>query len=85
MDAPTGLSVGGNTGPGACNRWGSYTPLSVAQLAQLYPNHTAYVHRVAEIARANALKGYILNGAAQRTIAAANASMIGTRQALARR
>ena len=85
MDVPTGLSVGGNTGPGACNRWGAYTPLSVAQLAQLYPSHAGYVHRVAEVSRANAVKGFILNGAAQRTIAAANASTIGTRPAVAHR
>ena len=82
---PTGISAGVNTGPGACNRWGSYTPLTVAQLAALYPSHTTYVHRVAEISRANAQRGFILAGAAQRTIAAANASTIGTRTAVAKK
>jgi hypothetical protein len=80
---PTGLSVGANTGPGACSRWGSYTPLTVAQLASLYPSHAAYVQRVAAVAHANMQHGYILAGDAQRTIAAAARSTIGARPALA--
>jgi hypothetical protein len=70
---PTGISVGANTGPGACNRWGSYTPLTVAQLASLYPSHAGYVARVAEISRANALRGFISSASAAQTIAAARA------------
>ncbi len=81
---PTGISVGANTGPGACNRWGSYTPLSVAQLASMYPSHAAYVNRVAEISRANALHGFISASSAQQTIASANASTIGGRPAVAK-
>jgi hypothetical protein len=84
LAVPTGLSVGANTGPGACNRWGSYTPLTVAQLASLYPNHAAYVSRVAEISRGNAQNGFILASSAQRTIADANASTIGVRPAVAK-
>ena len=81
---PTGLNVGANTGPGACNRWGSYAPLTVAQLASLYPSHTGYVARVAEISRVNAARGFISPGAAQQTIAAANASTIGGHPAMAK-
>ena len=80
---PTGISAGENTGPGACNRWGSYTPLTVAELAALYPSHAVYVQRVAAVSHANALHGFILAADAQRTIAAAEQSTIGTRPAVA--
>jgi hypothetical protein len=74
---PTGLNVGTNTGPGACARWGYYTPFDVAMLDKLYPTHAAYVRAVEKVTSDNLRAGYILKADADRTVQDARDSAIG--------
>ena len=74
---PTGLNVGTNSGPGACVRWGYYTPFDVATLNRLYPTHAAYVSAVEKVTSDNLRAGYILKADAERTIQDARDSAIG--------
>jgi hypothetical protein len=77
VEVPTGLNVGTNSGPGACVRWGYYTPFDVATLTKLYPTHAAYVSAVEKAANENLRAGFILKADAERTIQDARDSAIG--------
>src|SRR5262245_8672984 len=74
---PTGLNVGTNTGPGACDRWGYYKPLDIQTLKMLYPTHQAYVSAVERVTNENLKAGFILKWDAENTIREARESAIG--------
>jgi hypothetical protein len=78
----TGQNEGGTGGgEGACNLMGSYIAWDEARLAALYPTHGAYVAKVREITEKNLEAGYIVKEDADATIAEAERSTIGTRNA----
>jgi Alpha/beta hydrolase domain len=74
---PTAVNDGIDTGPGACVRWGYYSPFSVTELDQLYPTHDEYVDQVTRVAHHNVWQGYILEPDAQATIRCAIYSNVG--------
>jgi Alpha/beta hydrolase domain len=76
---PTAVNTGQNSGPGFCRLNGSHEPFDAATLASLYPTHAAYVAAVREATGRNLQAGYILQAAAEATIAAAEAANIGKR------
>jgi len=75
---PTAVNDGIDTGPGACVRWGYYTPFGVTELDQLYPTHDRYVDEVTRVAQGNVKQGYILDPDAQQTIRCAGYSNVGS-------
>jgi len=74
---PTAVNNGIDTGPGACVRWGFYTPFDVTELDQLYPTHDRYVDHVTTVVRHNVKHGYILEEDAQQTVLCAVYSNVG--------
>jgi len=79
----TGQNEGGaGSGEGNCNLMGSYIAWDQARLAAMYPTHAAYVAKVKEVTEKNLRAGYILKEAADATIAEAERSSIGRRNAL---
>jgi len=75
---PTAVNDGIDTGPGACVRWGYYTPFAVTELDSLYSNHDDYVDQVTRVAHGNVWQGYILEPDAQATIRCATYSNVGS-------
>jgi hypothetical protein len=60
---------------------GSYLAWDQARLAAMYPTHEAYVAKVKDVTEKNLKAGYILKEAAEATIAEAERSSIGARNA----
>ena len=74
---PTAVNDGINIGPGACVRWGYYSPFDVTELDQLYPTHDGYVDQVTQVSQDNVKQRYILDADAQQTILCAVYSNVG--------
>ena len=74
---PRGLNYGIGTGPGACVRWGPFTPFTITELDQLYPSHDDYVDQVTRVSHGNVWHGYILQPDAEATIRCAAYSNVG--------
>jgi hypothetical protein len=83
---PTATNTGQNEGGAAggeasCRLMGSYLAWDQARLAAMYPTHEAYVAKVKDVTEKNLKAGYILKEAAEATIAEAERSSIGARNA----
>jgi hypothetical protein len=75
---PTAVENGFNLGPVLnCIDYGSHLPFDAATLAQLYPNHGAYVSAVSHVSHNNVEAGYILQEDAQTDIVDAAHSSVG--------
>ncbi len=74
---PTAVNDGINSGPGACVRWGYYSPFDITQLDQLYPTHNGYVNQVTQVTKGNVKAGYILDADGQQTTMCAVYSNVG--------
>lgn len=80
VEVPIAVSVGTNSGPGTCSRWGYTIPFSATVLNSLYRNHGQYVSPVSQVTSENEQKGYILQKDAQQTIVDAAQSSIGQKK-----
>ena len=74
---PTAVENGINLPLGPCVLYGSHLPFDAATLAQLYPNHGAYVSAVSHVSHDNVKAGYILQEDAQTDIDDAAHSSVG--------
>ncbi|SUS03371.1 conserved exported hypothetical protein [uncultured Defluviicoccus sp.] len=75
---PTSLSTRENTGNTFCFLYGRYEPFPDEVIKQLYPTHADYVAKVKTQTAANVKAGYIQPADAQRTVARAERSYIGS-------
>jgi hypothetical protein len=77
---PTATNSGLN-GPATdfCRVFGTHEPFDQVTLDALYPDHGAYVSRVARVAEANVLQGFIVAEDAEAAVRAAAQSGIGKR------
>lgn len=76
VDVPIATLTGVNSGAGFCRLFGSTTPLTSEQLAQLYPTHEAFVAAWTDSVEAAVTAGFIPAAEAPALIAAAAASTI---------
>jgi hypothetical protein len=77
LAVPTAESVGVNSGPGACVRWGYSVPFDFATLASLYKSHDSYVDQVIKANRTDVRSGFISAANARHSIIKAIYSDVG--------
>ena len=77
--APVALHTGVNSGSTFCGLYGSYEPFDAATLNKLYPDATAYRAAVKQSAEQNVAAGYILPGAAEALVRAAESANVPPR------
>lgn len=76
VDVPVARLDGLNTGPGFCRLFGSTTPLSTAQLSELYPTNAHFVAAWTDSVDAAVNAGFILPADRDNLVAAAANSSI---------
>jgi hypothetical protein len=77
VEVPLGAYLPTNTGPGFCFLFGGFDPFPAEKLMDRYPNHGAYVSKMARAVKQSQKEGFLLTEEATELKKKASASEIG--------